>query len=101
MFRTLQKISSDCWIQGAFDFLQRASLGLDNVTRYVQNCKDAYGGESQVHRADSKLIYDAQEVEPNHEIRYLFKKVGIMFHNKKWSDYVAHRWQDQESVTQA
>lgn len=73
MFQMLQKLISNSWTQSAFDFLQGATLCLNDVTRYVQDSKETHRSESQVHRTDSKLIYDTQEVEPDHKIRYLFK----------------------------
>lgn len=65
--------NSSSWTESKFYLFQRSPLCFHHVTDYVGDGQKADGGESQVHRADPESVHHAQEVQPDHEIRYLLR----------------------------
>lgn len=84
---TNQISKSNCRVKSTLYFLQGSSLRFHNVTRYVQGCKDTNGCKSQVHCADSKLVYNAQEIETNEEIWDLYQMKPSS--HKHFTDYIS------------
>lgn len=60
--------------KSAFYFLQWPALGFHDITSYVQNSKNTYSRESQVHGTDTELVYNTQEIEADDEVGYLIRQ---------------------------
>lgn len=54
--------------KSTLNLLKWSTLGLNHISTYVHYCKNTCGCKPQVHRADSKFINNAQEVEANRKI---------------------------------
>lgn len=69
-----QKPKSNCRVQSTLYFLQGSSLRFHNINSYVQYSENANGCKPQIHGADPKLVYNAQEIKTDEKIRDLLPK---------------------------
>lgn len=59
--------------ESQFYFLQWSTLCFDDITGNVKHGKNTCDREPQVHGADTKLVYNTQEVEANDKVADLIK----------------------------